>query len=660
MSPGLGQQPRFIVTVQPPGVHFDTPAVVTFPNTEGLPPGFIAELYSFDHDLGQFVAIGTGAVSEDGTVLQADTGVGLVKGGWQFPYTPTPPAAPPTGSTADLTVDGLVYLPPQDVTSSSINHKVSQALGRPRSNATPAVTGPGVAVVGACGKIIATGYPAAGTISFQPADSNDPDVVEWTSLAGCPNASTCTATFKAKKPGTVTLKILDSGDTAQATKDIELRVVALDLTLSQLTFVGTTDIYHDPDLAKIDPVWKFLNTNDQNGPVMISKGEQFTIQAKFTVNTPPPVKLDNVGFKLTVDGFGKLTPSASNGHVKIAAGVTTLDVEFKGKFDDAKFAAFYWDPVLRPMTFKVSMQPPSSCALSIDGDTAIVPVYTTFTRVAFKVYLSTLHIAVAGNSPDIDEPAHNATDAFARVWAKFATTPAPHGATGYNPGTRTFKYYSDGFDNSKADEEGILANPTGSGRCGGFMPIMGHALALAGVASQGVVVDPPKGLSSNPQVRAVFLVKNWSATASTFSSAPPFVYQLVTYDDFSRGGNDMLPALNTNHYGDLDSGTGIPGENTPTPAEKIHYNHAILLVNGRYYDSSYGVEYKDGEELRSSALDYYAVPYAPGTATLSNKTQVPISVWKARLSDSPPPTFTNIPSAVYAPQTPAPPAGVTP
>jgi len=82
MTPNFGQQPRFIVTIQPAGVHFDPPASITLPNVDGLAPGEVTEMYSFDHDLGQFVAIGTGTVSEDGTIIRSDPGVGIIKGGW--------------------------------------------------------------------------------------------------------------------------------------------------------------------------------------------------------------------------------------------------------------------------------------------------------------------------------------------------------------------------------------------------------------------------------------------------------------------------------------------------------------------------------------------------------------------------------------------------
>lgn len=85
-----------IVTIQPPGVSFDPPAVVTFPNADGLPAGAVTEMFSFDHDLGMFVSIGTGTVSEDGLIVRSDPGFGVVKGGWHC-AAPTTPSGCCTG-----------------------------------------------------------------------------------------------------------------------------------------------------------------------------------------------------------------------------------------------------------------------------------------------------------------------------------------------------------------------------------------------------------------------------------------------------------------------------------------------------------------------------------------------------------------------------------
>jgi hypothetical protein len=82
MSPGFGQQPRFIVTIQPVGTTFNPPAPMSIPNVDGLPPRAVTEMYSYDHDLAQFVAIGSASVSTDGSVIRTDPGVGVLKAGW--------------------------------------------------------------------------------------------------------------------------------------------------------------------------------------------------------------------------------------------------------------------------------------------------------------------------------------------------------------------------------------------------------------------------------------------------------------------------------------------------------------------------------------------------------------------------------------------------
>ena len=91
MAPGFGQQPRFILTIQPVGTTFNPPAAMTLPNVDGLAPRAVTEMYSYDHDLGSFVAIGTGTVSNDGTLIVSDPGVGVLKAGWHCGGPPVPP-----------------------------------------------------------------------------------------------------------------------------------------------------------------------------------------------------------------------------------------------------------------------------------------------------------------------------------------------------------------------------------------------------------------------------------------------------------------------------------------------------------------------------------------------------------------------------------------
>lgn len=99
MVPGFGQQPRFIVTIQPAGAIFNPPARITLPNVDGLAPRAVTEMYSFDHDIGSFVAIGTGTVSDDGQVIRSSPGVGVLKAGWHCGGDPNA-----NGSVADCPV----------------------------------------------------------------------------------------------------------------------------------------------------------------------------------------------------------------------------------------------------------------------------------------------------------------------------------------------------------------------------------------------------------------------------------------------------------------------------------------------------------------------------------------------------------------------------
>ncbi len=94
MVPNFGQQPRLIVTIQPAGAQFNPPATLSMPNVEGLPAGRVTEFYSFDHDLGHFVSIGPGTVSDDGTLVTSNPGVGIVKAGWHCNGSPQSSGAP--------------------------------------------------------------------------------------------------------------------------------------------------------------------------------------------------------------------------------------------------------------------------------------------------------------------------------------------------------------------------------------------------------------------------------------------------------------------------------------------------------------------------------------------------------------------------------------
>jgi hypothetical protein len=90
MPPPNGSQFALAWTIQPPGVHFSPPARISIPNN-GMPPGMLIDMFSFDHDLGMFVPIGTASVSADGSIVQSDPGFGVEETGWGGCTPPPPP-----------------------------------------------------------------------------------------------------------------------------------------------------------------------------------------------------------------------------------------------------------------------------------------------------------------------------------------------------------------------------------------------------------------------------------------------------------------------------------------------------------------------------------------------------------------------------------------
>ena len=75
-------RPSQLLTLQPIGVRFTTPANITFPNNDNLPPDTLMDIFSLSEQ-GGFIKVGTGIVSQDGKTID------LVEGGirsttWHF------------------------------------------------------------------------------------------------------------------------------------------------------------------------------------------------------------------------------------------------------------------------------------------------------------------------------------------------------------------------------------------------------------------------------------------------------------------------------------------------------------------------------------------------------------------------------------------------
>ncbi len=188
MVPGFGQQPRYIVTIQPVGTLFNPPAPITLPNVDGLTPSSITEMYSYDHDLGMFIAIGTGTVSADGSVIASNPGVGVLKAGWHCGGNPNA-----AGGAENVVVQASKAL-----VNLAVGQKVDVlASGGPKPIGTPAYTW-----APADGAVVATPY-ATGTDSQTDANRSTftgvgPGETTVTVRYQCESGASATTTVKVR------------------------------------------------------------------------------------------------------------------------------------------------------------------------------------------------------------------------------------------------------------------------------------------------------------------------------------------------------------------------------------------------------------------------------------------------------------------------------
>jgi hypothetical protein len=140
-----------------------------------------------------------------------------------------------------------------------------------------------------------------------------------------------------------------------------------------------------------------------------------------------------------------------------------------------------------------------------------------------------------------------------------------------NSFTRELSYYKTYDGDGKITAEDMLRNSyldRYQGQCGAWADLFKKTLAINGVASNFVQVDPPTGYTG-------FGVKNIE-----FSGTSPY------------------------STADLDiTKPGIPGQNMVTPQAKLFGLHYIIKAGGTYYDPSYGVTTTGEADYSGKAVD---------------------------------------------------------
>lgn len=600
MTPGFGQQPKFIVTIQPPGVHFDPPAALTVPNVDGLAPGEVTEMYSFDHDLGQFVAIGTGAASEDGTTIASDPGVGIIKSGWHCSGNPNA-----TGSSGCMTVTGDADLEEQDLSTLTLQKtapKISSDSTGPRAPHIEAVVNTKVTTVGACARIMAFGLPVTANHTYSgwqiiddPADPfDDPSAATFVTSAGCINSPSCSAIIRGVKAGIVTVRAnyIESTTVRTVHTDVKVRFVNFNATIKKFSVLGTTTLTQDTGTAGtaiVNPVWENTNAAADNKPVLFTPYDNVTLQATFTL-LPLPAPITNFGFTASVPGIAEF-----QGTTNIPAGANEFTVTLKGALKDPTKSSYLREPAksayLSVATFFWKGAPPSWCPYTEFVGVTNIPLYLALYQPNYApVYRTVVQLATEGPTLEATQTAL----LLQKVWSKFAS----RSVTSWKGTPLTYYPTGQKFDACALTEQALLTQWNYDGRCGSFAPLLAKALGLNGITAQKISVVPQPGFAKG------FLVRNWSIKKTSHSAEPDWKWLWKTTP--SPSSNEMVPAPDPGEtYEDLTSLLGLSGQNSGTPSQKAFPDHAIVFSQGRYLDSSYGSEYSGPQAFEANSIAYY-------------------------------------------------------
>jgi hypothetical protein len=100
-----------------------------------------------------------------------------------------------------------------------------------------------------------------------------------------------------------------------------------------------------------------------------------------------------------------------------------------------------------------------------------------------------------------------------------------------------------------------------------------------------------------------FIIKNMSFNTPSLTNLP---YGWRMYFAATNQPS-MLPIYSNGVYGDVSQLTGIAGQGSATPSEKVFKTHAVLLYNGTYYDPSYKVKYTGPYNMETNVVCGFSI-----------------------------------------------------
>lgn len=582
MPPPQGSTPFVVGTLQPGGIHFDPPAQVIYPNIAELDPGDVADVFAFHHDIGQFVNIGPGTVSEDATVVASDPGFGIVQSGWHcLIRQPGPRSNCRNECEAEISWSPIDGASAEMGTSEDLPVKLYAATGAGSTKA----------------KVRAFFTPGGGALEGSWS-ATSPVVIED------PAGNVTTVSGSGPGMGSARSPLYRFMDTATCRADIPVEVEDLTLEVEEVSIFDDYTLEKDmigQDAETIfDPVWE--SGGEAPKPAAVRHEMPIKFAAKFKVDsdieTPP------TGVKVRATGPDD---------IKIDATEVTFDAQ-------TKLFVLNETPTMENLPTGTKYYPSMTLdwEFSLDGTnfasagSSTHELFVTLGAETKKTFLTVMTLAVAGGG------ATDKQGAFDNTWAEFSTGSGPADVTNweneplaYYPAGSTFASGSSG-PSCSGNPKGVLKS--GLSECGGMQKLMRDALEINDIEVRRINVWSKR--PTDGKIGGQFLVKNWQIDSGCSQSAPPFCefFMDVTITQPPLLPNfGMVPAPPTPPgFGDAVNGTGIPGQNSMTPSQKAFGVHFILEVTGMgpepFYDPSYGVTYNGPSGFATKAVDGYIYP----------------------------------------------------
>jgi len=383
-----------------------------------------------------------------------------------------------------------------------------------------------------------------------------------------------------------------------AKQTVRQKFKILDIKAAEVSFSGTGlhEVLKDDDSGGYSaPHWQDNSTppngtgtdpGDRRFPISYTGGSKVKATAKFRVKPDPPagtdVRLRGINFSFTLPpqpatkSAGFLEYPETEAATALSAGVELVNSMV--------------------LTWEVSVNGGKDWRRAgLTGNR----LYKTLANPLAKanLYQTVLHLATSKG------PTTSASVATANTWSLFA---GPANVKTWDG--RSLFYYKPGFGLTPGacalNSGQLLSSPSGSGQCGSFALLLMDSLGANGIPSAFIGIGGPADHR--------FLVNNWSfsTTQSYASATPAYPWKMI----LSEGGIGMVPPLAGDVYGDLTSTAGLPGQNTPTPSEKVFGSHFIVKQGTDFYDPSYGVTYSGPADFQNKAVAGFARHF-PGDAT---------------------------------------------